>query len=348
MICVLTLFGEMDFRSALMKCLHNNDIFFIEDNCNTSVQLTTQVEARRKEVDAVIIYSNAVNMDLIQEYVEELRGYVENLRVVLILVGDPNTFLRSQINQYRDINIDIVFDNDGFDADDLVKILQKGKLSNKEHRTHKKKSEFTEDVDNTSILERVKGISKPDVYENMGHFTIGIMNAARGAGSTWTANHLARFFSMQNFKTCILDKSMTEAVSMMKLKNIDIFDDGSDIEELKDNYNVTIIDFGTPIEISPNGENFKLMSQYKPETIRCFTECDIKLIMGFADPWNIEKINFFFINEIWRNQFDDSCLFIIADKPERVKKLFPEGNVFSRKDDYREHILTAFRKDEFK
>ena len=111
---------------------------------------------------------------------------------------------------------------------------------------------------------------------------------------------------------------------------------------------MTIIDFGTPIEISPSGENFKLMSQYKPETIRSFTECNIKLVMGFADPWNIEKINFFFINETWRNQFDDSCLFIIADKPERVKKLFPEGNVFSRKDDYREHILTAFRKDELK
>ena len=92
MICVLTLFGEMEFQAALRKNFQNNDIFFIEENCNTSVQLTAQVEARRKEVDAVIIYSNAVNMDLIQEYVEELRGYVENLRVVLILVGDPNTF----------------------------------------------------------------------------------------------------------------------------------------------------------------------------------------------------------------------------------------------------------------
>ena len=53
MICVLTLFGEMDLQNILKKKLQANDIFFIEDNCTTSVQLTTQVEARCKEVDAV-------------------------------------------------------------------------------------------------------------------------------------------------------------------------------------------------------------------------------------------------------------------------------------------------------
>ena len=36
------------------------DMNFIEENCTTSVQLTTQVEARCKEVDAVIIYSYAI------------------------------------------------------------------------------------------------------------------------------------------------------------------------------------------------------------------------------------------------------------------------------------------------
>ena len=64
----------MDLQNILKKKLQANDIFFIEDNCTTSVQLTTQVEARKKEVDAVIIYSSAMNMDIINEYVGELRG----------------------------------------------------------------------------------------------------------------------------------------------------------------------------------------------------------------------------------------------------------------------------------
>ena len=33
MICVLTLFGEMDLQNILKKKLQANDIFFIEDNC---------------------------------------------------------------------------------------------------------------------------------------------------------------------------------------------------------------------------------------------------------------------------------------------------------------------------
>lgn len=102
MICVLSLFGEIDLQNILKKKLQENDIFFIEDNCTTSVQLTTQVESRSKEVDAVVIYAQAMNMDIIREYVEELRVYTEHLRVVIILNGERSSFLRSQINEYRD------------------------------------------------------------------------------------------------------------------------------------------------------------------------------------------------------------------------------------------------------
>ena len=63
----------MDLQNILKKKLQANDIFFIEDNCTTSVQLTTQVEARCKEVDAVIIYSHAMNMDIIREWMNLFR-----------------------------------------------------------------------------------------------------------------------------------------------------------------------------------------------------------------------------------------------------------------------------------
>ena len=142
MICVLTLFGEMDFQSALRKRLQSNNIYFIEDNCTTSVQLTSRVEARCKELDAVIIYSQAINTDILREYVEELRVYAEQLRVILILNGDRNSFLRSQINDYWDMKVDLIFDRDGFDSDKLIEILRKGKLSNKDFKEHRRESGF--------------------------------------------------------------------------------------------------------------------------------------------------------------------------------------------------------------
>lgn len=345
MICVLTLFGEIDFQPTLKKKFQSNDIFFIEDNCTTSVQLTTQVEARKKEVDAVIIYSSAMNMDIINEYVGELRGYTDHLRIVLILNGDKETFLRSNLNEFKEMKIDLIFDNDGFDTNELVEVLCRGRISNKPVKPKKKESGFVGDIEEVQLPEDsgVKSFAEPQ-----GHFTLGVFNTTRGAGATWTAVNLARYFAMHNYKTCIVDMSVSRAVSMIKLKNIYIYTEDADIGELKSKYNVTIIDFGTPIEVSPGGDNFKLTSKCNPSAIKCFTDCDIKLIMGFSDPWNIQKLNFFFINDIWCSQFDDSYLFIIARNPEKVKKLFPDGNIFSREDDYREHILEAFRKEEDK
>lgn len=247
MICVLTLFGEMDFQNTLKKKLQSNDIYFIEDNCTTSVQLTTRVVARCKEVDAVIIYAQAMNMDIIREYVEELRVHTEQLRVVLILNGTRSSFLRSQINEYWDMKIDLIFDNDGFDSAELVEILRKGKLSNKDFKESRKERGFVGDIDDIPLPEEyieppkeerrlfkfpekrekrthveefddVKSFSEPQ-----GHFTIGVFNAARGAGATWTAGNLARYLAMHNYKTCIADRSSTGAVRMMKLKNIDIY-----------------------------------------------------------------------------------------------------------------------------
>ena len=126
---------------------------YIEDNCTTSVQLTTQVEARSKEVDAVVIYSHVMNMDIIREYVEELRVYTEHLRVVLILNGARTSFLRSQINEYWDMKLDLIFDDDGFDSDELVEILRKGKLSNKDFKEKRRGSGFVGDIDDIPIPE---------------------------------------------------------------------------------------------------------------------------------------------------------------------------------------------------
>ena len=368
MICILSLFGEDDLQKTIKRRLHSNQIFFIEDNCVTSVQLLNQVEARSKEVDAVIILSTAFNMEHIGEYVEELRVYVENLRVLLILTGDASSYQRSMLNNYRERNIDFVFSENGIDMEEVAQILSKGKLKNKELKKSKKESGFIGDIEEVELPESILNPNfdeteafyteeKPKRREDnpfeiksfsdpQGHFTVGIMNAARGAGATWTANHLSRYFAMHNYKTCITEMSSAGSVDMMKLKKIDIYSKDFNIEDLKSRYNVTVIDFGTPVEVLPDGINFKLADGYNPSVIQNFIDCDIKLILGFSDDWNIHKLNFFFINDTWKSLFDNSYLFIVAGSLEKVKKSFQDGNFVGREDEYREHILEAFRKDE--
>ncbi len=356
MICVLTLFGETDLQPVLKKVFGQNDIFFLEDNCVTSVQLTEYVEAHKKEVDAVIIYANAMNTEVLPGYIKELRSFEEHLRVILVLSGGPGQFLRSQINEYKQQKLDLIFDDDGFDVDSLVDVVKKGKLTHKDFKTKRKESGFNGDIDECKPEKKNEKPKRPksvvaeyavdSFTQPQGHYTVGIMNAARGAGATWTTNNLARYFAMQNYSTAIVDLFGTEAALMMKLKNIDCYADDIDIDEIKKKYNITVIDFGTPIEVKPDGKNFKLNNTYGPQTVGEFTRCDIKLVLGFTDDWNIEKLNFFFLNDTWHNQFDNSYLFIVPSDCDKVKKLYPDGNIYNRNDDYRENILEVFRKDE--
>lgn len=142
MICVLTLFGETDLQPILKKAFGQNDIFFLEENCITSVQLTEQTELHKKEIDAVIIYSNAMNMEIIADYVNELRSFSPHLRIVLVLSGDQSQYLRSQINDYRNLKLDLIYDDDGFEVDELLSIIKKGKLTNRDFKPPKRESGF--------------------------------------------------------------------------------------------------------------------------------------------------------------------------------------------------------------
>lgn len=252
MICVLTLFGETDLQPVLKKVFGQNDIFFLEDNCVTSVQLTEYVEAHKKEVDAVIIYANAMNTEVLPGYIKELRSFEEHLRVILVLSGGPGQFLRSQINEYKQQKLDLIFDDDGFDVDSLVDVVKKGKLTHRVFKTKRKESGFNGDIDEckpekkNEKPKRPKSVVAEYVVDSFtrpqGHYTVGIMNAARGAGATWTTNNLARYFAMQNYSTAIVDLSGTEAALMMKLKNIDCYADDIDIDEIKKKYNINLTD----------------------------------------------------------------------------------------------------------
>ena len=68
--------------------------------------------------------------------------------------------------------------------------------------------------------------------------------------------------------------------------------------------------------------------------------------MGFSDPWNIEKIKFFFNNDTWREKFDNSYIFVLPKNADKLKSLYPDYNILNREDDFREMILELFRREE--
>ena len=186
-----------------------------------------------------------------------------------------------------------------------------------------------------------KSFSQPQ-----GHLIVGFMNAVHGSGATTTAYNLARYYAMHGYKTCIAVLSGTGAAKLIKVKNVDLYTEDIELSLLKKNYNITVCDFGTPVDISADGQNFKLTGIYTPQNIQNFIGSDIKIIMGFSEPWNIEKIKFFFINNTWREKFDNSFIFILPSNAEKLKKIYPDYNIFNRDDDFREMILDVFRREE--
>lgn len=359
MIGVLTLFGDTDLQPVLKKLFSQNDIFFIQENCITSVQLMTQLDEHGKETDVVIIYANAMNMEAFSDIVAEIRKADKLMRIVLVLNGSPGQYLRSILSEYKEMKVDLIFDDEGFDVEELLNLLKKGKLSHRDMKPRRSGSGFQDDIGEEEIRPKSKIAEKaenkketaPDMSpesfsEPKCHFVVGVMNATHGAGATKTAYDLARYFAIQNYKTCLVDLSGACALKLVKLKNVDCYMDETNLDELRERYNIAVCDFGTPFDVSADGQNFKLESIYNPKNIQNFLSSDLKIIMGFADPWNIEKVKFFFINDSWRDKFDRSYLFVVPEGTEKLKSMYPESNFQKRDDDLRELILEVFRKEE--
>lgn len=395
MVGVLTLFGEVDLQPVLKKVFMQNDLIFISENCNTGVQLMDRVNEHYKESDVVIIAAAAINMESFSDMVSEIRELDNRMRIILILNGKEDQYLESQILEYDEKRIDIIYDDDGFDTQDIVDLVKQGKLSKHRHKETKKESsikEFkpisgfpgigrkaiskdeifkspeeetdgvkTSEIIESDIIEDEKEedipkkksplkVEKRDTKESFsrptGKYIIGIFNVTHGAGATTACINLAKYFALHGYTTKLVDLSGTGALSLVEVKDVEIGIGTRELDYFKKESNALIIDFGTPYDITPKGDNFKINYGYSPENIREFNKCNIKIIMGFSDRWNIGKIKFFLNNEQWREVINDSYIFLVAGDEKKLKSEYPDINIMNRDDDYKDEILQVIKEDE--
>ena len=400
MVGVLTLFGEVDLQSVVKRVFMQNDLIFISENCNTSVQLIDRVHEHYKESDVIIIAASAMNMDVFQDLVTEIRELESRMRIILILNGRSEQYLESQLMEYDENRIDVIYDDDGFDTQDLIELVRQGKLSKhrpKEVKKHAPSKEFKslpsfpgigrkaiskedilkspdeikdgtdnpkketdeeisvdeqhketadDDIDDKNHLkpkkrEKTESFSKPT-----GKYIIGIFNVTHGAGATTACINLAKYFSLHGYTTKLVDLSGTDALSLVEIKDVEIGIGTRELDYFKRESNALVIDFGTPYDITPKGDNFKISYGYSPGNIREFNKCNIKLITGFSDKWNIGKIRFFLNNEQWRELIDNSYIFLVAGDAKKLKAEYPDINIMNRDDDYKDEILQVIKEDE--
>lgn len=373
MIGVLTLFGEVNLQTVLKKVFMQNDLVFIAENCNTSVQLADRVCEHYKETDVVIIAAAAMNMETFSETVSEIREQESRMRIILVLNGNSEQYLEMQLAEFDEMRIDVLYDDDGFDTQDLIELVKQGKLSRKKINDSKKsapikefkrirgyrKETIEQDKSEPVVDEKADKQYEDNANDNLKHkgknqsfsqpkgkYTIGLFNVTHGAGATTAAINLAKYFALHGYVTKLADLSSTDTLSLVDIKDVEIETGNGRLDELKKDSNMLIMDFGTPYNITPKGDNFMISHMYMPENIREINKCNIKIILGFSDEWNIGKMKFFLNNEQWREMIDNSYIFLVAGDEKKLKSEYPAINIMNRDDDYMDEILQVIKEEE--
>lgn len=369
MIGVLTLFGEIDLQAVLKKVFMQNDLVFISENCNTSVQLADRVCEHYKETDVVIIAASAINMDTFSDTVSEIRELESRMRIILILNGNSEQYLETQLAEFDEMRVDVLYDDDGFDPQDLIELVKSGKLSRRrtakknipvkefkqitgypEEKAERDDSEVKEEPEKRNVSRRIEKPKHTEPVQSFsqpkGKYTIGLFNVTHGAGATTAAINLAKYFSLHGYITKLADLSSTDTLSLVDIKDVEIGIGNGRLDDFKKESNMLVMDFGTPYNITPKGDNFMISHMYIPENIREISKCNIKIILGFSDKWNIGKIKFFLNNEQWREMIDDSYIFLVAGNEKKLKAEYPDINIMNRDDNYLDEILQVIKEDE--
>lgn len=359
MIGVLTLFGETDLQKTLQKEFVKNDLIFVSENAKTSVQLLSIIEKNAKETDVVIISAGAITLSSIFEIIDEIWKAKNSIRVIVILNGGREQYLKSQLTEFRARGIDIIFDDRGFDIQRLIQFAKKGPLKKKiedEKVIENTVADILSDAENEKPAE--KSITENETLETdlnidsfsefRGHYCVGIMNTTHGAGATMLAQKIATCFALQNVHTAIVDYSGTEALSLIKIKGVDYITEPQTLRQLRKKYNAVIIDFGTPYIISPKGNNFTRDIDFQTVNTQEFAKCNIKILMGLSAPWHIKKFLFFLDNYQWKSMIDSSFLCLLDDNSKKIMRRYPSVNILKRTEDISEQIYEIIRREELK
>lgn len=367
---VITLFGETDLQSSLKKPFMQNELLFVCKNAETSVQLIGFVEEHLKETDAVVISAGAVLLETIFDLADSIIELKHDIRIVVILNGNRSQYLKNQLSDFRQRQIDIVFDDRGFDVESLIRFLKKGPVLRKPekniseqflHEEEDMSSEFIEESvddilnvkDNNHIQQEDEDWeTEDDLPESFsqfrGHYSIGIMGAAHGTGVTSLAVELAEYFSLHNCSVALVDYTGTDAIALAKLKEAEYIAETQSMRQLKKKYNLVIFDFGAPYVITPKGDNFIVEHGYPIMNLPEFNKCNIKIIMGFSDSWNIRKMGYFLENNQWKSVIDSSFLFVTADKAYKLQRRHPDVNIVDRCENITDMIYEIIKQEELK
>ena len=287
---VLWLGGKIDAELAMHFARH--DIRIVDEEFESAEDFASRFDALDANVDVLVIADNQLASADRKSLFARIRVIEPNIRIVIIFPGYRSQYIDEQIAEYRDC--DIIYEGNGLDADYFADVIRKGY------------------IEETALDEPVS----PNV-------SVGILGLTHGCGVTSmtvaVAEHLA-----QNCRVKAIDLTGTASLRFAKSKNVTyITHTNIDIPRIKATSRAVLIDFGAPFELSPKGKLLATSLHWGDERLKLLRECDLKLVMCFADRWHIGKLKY-----LRQLRTDDSWLVLL----DRLPKVPRRCNILTRND----------------
>ena len=275
---VLWLGGKIDAELAMHFARH--DIRIVDEGFENAEDFASRFDVLDANVDVVVIADTMIQSSDRKSLFARIRESKPNIRIVIIFPGHRSQYIDEQIAEYRDC--DIIYEGNGLDADYFADVIRKGYIE--------------ESAPDESASPNISG---------------GILGLTHGCGVTSMsiaiAEHLAPICRVK-----AIDLTGTASLRFAKSRGVTcITHTNIDIPRIKSTSRAVVIDFGAPFELSPKGKLLATSLHWGDERMKLLRECDLKLVMCFADRWHIGKLRY-----LKRMGADDSWLILLDRLPK--------------------------------
>lgn len=158
---------------------------------------------------------------------------------------------------------------------------------------------------------------------------ISLFGTTHGAGVTNMTASLAEYLVMNGKKVIAFNLSGGDEFRYIngqaQYRDVKSFD----ISEFEKDYDVILIDLGTPYRISSGGKYNGFSDEYDYRNIEFLKKSSLQIVMSLSDAWHIKKCEYFLTDEQWAGQISNSYIFLFDTEPPKSLQKYAV-NMFDR------------------
>ncbi len=317
MINIVTWLGKGSGRDDLPAACAENGIRILADGFETADEFLNAFENMEDNVDALVISDSVLAETNKRSFFRRVRNIEPNLRIIIAFPGYRNQYIEEQIAEYKEVYevSDIIYEGRHLDPGCFVEVIRSGYVT-----------DYTLNVRNEPEDTPTLNL-RPNRC-----ITVGVLGLTRGAGATTATVKAAEYLAKLEPKGIrAVDLTGTGDLRFAKSRAVTyIVTPDVRFDRLKNCSKGIVIDFGAPMELTPKGRLCFTEKYWDEETVGLFRDCDLKLILGFAESWQAGKMKYFLRDKQWKRRLDDTYIFLLDTDPDSFVTNTTKQAVYSR------------------